>query len=211
MIATQGLTSENLKHYFRKMSFTKTTSPALQDPRAMRALAHPARLAILERLSTDGPLTATECAEVTGQSPSACSYHLRALAKWGLVEETEGEDLRERRWRVLGPFVIGDHDGPRRADVAAAEHALTAEVVSRSTRRVLDWLDASDDEPREWRMATNISSFNLLLTAAELDTVIAEIETLVGPYLARDRRESAPDGARLVHTHLSAVPSVPAR
>src|SRR3954451_6663546 len=143
------------------MSFT--SSPALRDPRAMRALAHPARLAILERLSTDGPSTATECAEVTGQSPSACSYHLRALAKWGLVEETEGDDRRERRWRVLGPFVIGDHDGPRRADVAAAEHVLTAQVPDRASGRALDWLDRLDDESPEWRDAGRVSNSGLVV------------------------------------------------
>src|SRR3954469_5478808 len=99
------------------MSFT-TAAPALRDPRALRALAHPARLAILERLSTEGPATATECAVTTGLSPSACSYHLRALARWGLVGETSVTDRRERRWEVLGPFVIGDHDEPRAADPA---------------------------------------------------------------------------------------------
>src|SRR3954453_7356380 len=118
------------------MSFTSTTAPPpLRDPRAMRALAHPARLAILERLSSGGAATATECAEVTGQSPSACSYHLRALARWGLVVESEGQDRRERRWAVTGPFVIGDHAEPRRADVAAAEHLLTAQVLDRNRDR----------------------------------------------------------------------------
>src|SRR3954468_10620197 len=193
------------------MSFASTTAPPpLRDPRAMRALAHPARLAILERLSTEGPSTATECAEVTGQSPSACSYHLRALAKWGLVEETEGDDRRERRWRVLGPFVIGDHDGPRRADVAAAEHALTAEVISRSTSRVLAWMDASDAEPRDWRTAAIVSNRNLLLTAAELEAVTAQIDELLDPFRARERRGGEPADARIVHVHFSAVPSVPA-
>jgi DNA-binding transcriptional ArsR family regulator len=206
------LTADIVKHYFRKMSFTSSEAPpALRDPRAMRALAHPARLAILERLSTEGPATATECAQVTGQSPSACSYHLRALAKWGLVEEAEGDDRRERRWRRLGPLVIGDHDGPRRADVAAAEHALTAEVVSRSTARVLDWMDASDAEPREWRTAALVSSRSLLMTAAELDAVMAEVDALLEPFRAGERRGSEPADARLVHLHLSAVPSVPGR
>jgi DNA-binding transcriptional ArsR family regulator len=174
----------------------------------MRALAHPARLAILEQLGTDGPATATECAEVAGLSPSACSYHLRALAKWGLVEETEGSDRRERRWRVLTPIVIGDHDGPRRPDVVAAEHALTAEILNRSTARVLGWLDASDDEPREWHDVQLVSSRNIVASAAELAAVLAEIDTLLTPLLASNRREGAPEDARLVHVHLSAVPKV---
>src|SRR3954454_24700318 len=141
------------------MSFTsrEAAPPALRDPRALRALAHPARLEILERLNTVGPSTATECAEVAGLSPSACSYHLRALARWGLVEEADGGDRRERRWRSRGPFVFGDHQDTRRADVAAAEHLLAAQVLERLSTRVLDWLDASDDESGEWRGGGGLS------------------------------------------------------
>jgi DNA-binding transcriptional ArsR family regulator len=66
----------------------------------MRALAHPARLALMAHLGHSGPATATECAGVVDLSPSAVSYHLRALAKAGLVEEAPGRgDGRERRWR----------------------------------------------------------------------------------------------------------------
>ena len=58
-------------------SGSQETPVEISDPRALRALAHPARLAILQHLVLDGPATATECAEVAGLSPSACSYHLR--------------------------------------------------------------------------------------------------------------------------------------
>src|SRR3954468_11965423 len=191
------------------MPFTSATAPALRDPRAMRALAHPARLAILERLSTDGPATATECAEVTGLSPSACSYHLRALARWGLVAESAAADRRERRWEVLGPLVLGNHDEPRGRDVAAAEHHLTAEIISRSTNRVLAWMDASDDETPEWRDAALVTNQNLLMTEGELSAVMAEVEALLAPYRAKTRRGSAPADARVVHLHLSAVPALP--
>src|SRR5579859_585429 len=74
----------------------------ITDPRTMRGLAHPARLAILQHLVLDGPATATECAEVAGLSPSACSYHLRALARYGFVDEdpSGGSDRRHRPWRA---------------------------------------------------------------------------------------------------------------
>ena len=72
----------------------------LTDPTAMRALAHPARLAILNRLQIEGPGTATEVAEVVGVTPSAASYHLRMLAKYGFVEDAPARgDGRERLWR----------------------------------------------------------------------------------------------------------------
>src|ERR1700709_2206920 len=78
----------------------------LTDPRAIRALAHPARLAVLDALTdVDKTITATQAAQLTGLSPSAMSYHLRALAKWGIVRVADGAadvDGRERRWRRGG-------------------------------------------------------------------------------------------------------------
>src|SRR4051794_14947790 len=189
------------------MSFASVDAPSLHNPRALRALAHPARLDILERLNTDGPATATECAEVVGLSPSACSYHLRALARWGLVEQTDGTDRRERRWRSRGPFVFADHQDTRRADVAAAEHLLAAQVLERASGRALDWLDASDDESREWREATVIANRALIMTADELTALLAQVDELCRPFAASTRRASSPAEARTVHLHMSAVPA----
>ena len=59
----------------------------LTDPKAMRAMAHPVRLALMEEINDAGTLTATEAAERVGESPSNCSFHLRQLAKYGFVEE----------------------------------------------------------------------------------------------------------------------------
>ena len=193
------------------MSFASqpTTPPALRDPRALRALAHPVRLAILEHLRTVGPATATECAEVTGQSPSACSYHLRALAKWDLVTESDGRDRRERRWASKGRFVVGDHDEPRGPDVVAAEHQLVAQVLERATARALAWMDASDEEPKAWRDVTVISNTALRITADELATLLGQVEALLSPYAAGERQSDDPDDRRLVYFHLSAVPGRP--
>ena len=78
----------------------------LTDPRAIRALAHPARLAIIEALGPGEELTATELAAVTGLSPSATSYHLKALAKWGILEAGQARaDGRDRPWKATGRSV----------------------------------------------------------------------------------------------------------
>src|ERR1700722_14273207 len=78
----------------------------LTDPRMMRALEHQARIAIWSHLGLRGPATATECAEIAGLSPSACSYHLRTLARYGFVEEARASaaDGRERPWRARGVY-----------------------------------------------------------------------------------------------------------
>ena len=71
----------------------------LNDPKAMRALAHPLRWALLEALGHAGTLTATQASEMLGESPANCAFHLRTLAKYGFVEEAGGGKGRERPWR----------------------------------------------------------------------------------------------------------------
>jgi DNA-binding transcriptional ArsR family regulator len=73
----------------------------ITDPQVMRAMAHPARIEIMEHLASTGAgVTATEMAALVGLSPSATSYHLRELAKYGLVEQAPSRgDARERVWR----------------------------------------------------------------------------------------------------------------
>ena len=72
-------------------------------PRAMRALAHPVRLAILSRLQGYGPSTATALAPLVGATPSVTSWHLRHLAEHGLVRDADVEaDGRQRWWEAAG-------------------------------------------------------------------------------------------------------------
>ena len=61
----------------------------LSDPRALRALAHPARLTVVDELYQGTERTASELADLTGLTPSAMSYHLRALERWGVVKRAE--------------------------------------------------------------------------------------------------------------------------
>jgi len=62
----------------------------LQDPRDIRALAHPARMAIIDALASGDELTATECAELTRLSPSATAYHLKFLERYDFAEPAPG-------------------------------------------------------------------------------------------------------------------------
>src|SRR5580693_9042819 len=74
-----------------------------EDPRAIRALAHPARLAIINALASGEDLTATDCAAMTGLSPSATAYHLKLLQRFGFAEPAPPRpDGRERPWRATG-------------------------------------------------------------------------------------------------------------
>ena len=87
------------------------TVARLTDPRALRAYAHPVRMALVGLLRTEGPLTATRAAELLGESSGTCSFHLRQLAKYGLVEEAGGGTGREKPWRATATSTDWDADG----------------------------------------------------------------------------------------------------
>ncbi|MEU7929803.1 winged helix-turn-helix domain-containing protein [Micromonospora sp. NPDC049107] len=179
----------------------------ISDPQVMRALAHPARIAIIEYLSSrEGGGTATECAEIAGLSPSATSYHLRALAKFGLVEQAPSRgDARERVWRTPGISWMVDAGREAGPEGRAAEQALVEAHAARAMERTRDWLRRAGDEPAEWYDVALFHDTLLLLTADELAALNEAVLALLRPYHPR-RRTDAPTGARSVTVQYRAVP-----
>jgi DNA-binding transcriptional ArsR family regulator len=177
------------------------------DTAVMRAMAHPARLALLEHLRNGGPASATECAGVVGLSPSATSYHLRALARAGLVEAAPGRgDGRERLWRITaGRYAVTEV-----ADLAPegreAYRALLESLLAWDDVRVRRYLSQLDAEPPEWQDAAFCMDSTLQLTAAELTEVSRAVYELLEPY-RKGRRADLPPGTRPVSLAVRALPS----
>lgn len=183
---------------------------SLSDPKAMRALAHPARLAILNRLGVEGSATATEVAEVAGITPSAASYHLRMLAKYGFVEDAPPRgDGRERVWKPVGtPLSIGVRPGDQ-PEVREAKNLLIQAFRKEADEEARRALENIDQEPEEWREATRFSRLMLRLDADEMAWLNGEVEKLFEPYLARSRDEgAAPRGARIAEAQVNLFPHV---
>jgi DNA-binding transcriptional ArsR family regulator len=147
----------------------------------MRALAHPTRLALLDHLHSVEQATATECAEAVGDSPSSCSYHLRALAKWGFVGEGHGGAGRERPWRAVAERIEFTSDG-----IEAA--VLRDELVARQQQRVREALRHEHELPARWRRAAQTSSATLELTASELEELGERFEQLLDEFRGRGAR-----------------------
>jgi len=81
------------------------------DPRILRAIAHPVRSRILDELHAAGPLRAADLARLLGVPANQASFHLRQLAKYGLIEPApeEAHDGRDRVWRTVpGGMEIND-------------------------------------------------------------------------------------------------------
>ena len=179
----------------------------ISDPQVMRALAHPARIEIVEYLNNTGAVvTATECAALVGLSPSATSYHLRELARYGLVEQAPSRgDGRERVWRSTGTGlrIDADDDAP---DAAAATRALVDVFLDRDVGRAREWVARRSAEPEDWRDAGALISQHLLLTADELAELNRRVDELVDPYRMRNRQADAPPEARRVQFNYMAFP-----
>jgi DNA-binding transcriptional ArsR family regulator len=179
---------------------------AILDTAVMRAMAHPARLALLEHLRNGGPATATECAGVVGLSPSATSYHLRALARAGLVEAAPGRgDGRERLWRITA----GRYAVTGVADLAPegreALRALLESLLAWDEIRVRRYLSQLDAEPPEWQDAAFFMDSSLQVTAEELTALSRAVFDLLEPY-RKDRRTDPPAGTRTVSMAVRALP-----
>jgi DNA-binding transcriptional ArsR family regulator len=179
------------------------------DPELLRALAHPARLAIIEHLAAyGGEITATEAAEVVGLSPSATSYHLRALAKVNMIREAPSRgDGRERVYTGAAARKVEITTDPDTTDLAgrlAGEKLLDA-ILQRNDERIRRWRASMNEEPKEWADASVIHEALIMITAPEMAEITQRLMDVLEPY-RRSRREVPPEGARLVAYQLRGIP-----
>jgi DNA-binding transcriptional ArsR family regulator len=175
-----------------------TRTIELTDPRALRAVAHPLRLRLVGLLRREGPLTATQAGAALGESPASCSFHLRQLAKYGLVEEAGGGRGRERPWRATALFTSWPNVA-RDPELAAASGLLSQVVAERYFELVMQWLQQRSNDSVEWQEAATFGDRMLYLTSGELAQLGRDIEALLEPYQGRIASpESRPDDARLV-------------
>jgi DNA-binding transcriptional ArsR family regulator len=182
----------------------------LTDPRALRALAHPTRLALVGLLRREGTLTATRAGELLGQTSASASFHLRQLAKYGLAEEAGGGQGRERPWRATAMFTALPDlaDDP---ELAAASGLLRGVLADRYFERLMHWLETGTSEPAEWRQAAHFGDTVLYVTAEELAGLAKQEEALMDRYLPRmTRPDLRPPGARAVtYLHLAFPDDLP--
>jgi DNA-binding transcriptional ArsR family regulator len=167
----------------------------LRDPKAMRAMAHPVRLQVLEILGEEGPLTATELGERIGESPANTSFHLRTLAKYGFVEEAARGKGRNRPWQeVKGSLMVREEelDGEARRAAVAMGNAKRIALL----RRVERWATERFAYPKKWQAVGFEMEFRTQMTAEELKTVSRQIGEVLQPF-ARPGSE-APKGATAV-------------
>ncbi|WUH90045.1 helix-turn-helix domain-containing protein [Streptomyces sp. NBC_00433] len=159
---------------------------AARPDRARRDLPdHPIRIALLDLLAEAGTVTSTQAAARLGHSSGLCSFHLRQLARHGLIEEAPHSPGRggPRPWRLRWESATAVPDGFT---------ALTRDLEDAAYRRRLAGLEQA---PPQWRQDDSFSAV-VHLTPAETAEVAAAVHRLLARFRDRDDRPAArPAGA----------------
>jgi len=196
------------------MSEEPTADPhadALLSGPALRALAHPLRIRILDELSAYGPLTATGLAARLDESSGVMSYHLRQLEKHELVREVTGHGTARERWWERRPGGIATHDA-RVFEPGSAERLATQLITNeweRGRRQNYHEFLAEGDRSfgLDWLRAATSDTVNLRLTPDELRSLATDVAAVLQRYIDRFKADPSPD-SRPVQIQLNAFPLV---
>jgi DNA-binding transcriptional ArsR family regulator len=183
----------------------------LDDPLAIRALAHPLRLDLMKIIARLGRATTADAAREMGISHGLASHHLRQLAKYGFLEQVKGKDHRERPWRLVATSY--NWSGARAtAEGSVAVDVLEQMTAERTIEAFLDWQQRRTVWPQAWREHTGLGESSVYLTQAELAEIVEAMDALLVRYTDErpiDDVASRPEGSVPVTFTLFAVPGGP--
>jgi DNA-binding transcriptional ArsR family regulator len=168
----------------------------LTEPAAMRALADPFRLALLDRLRREGPATAAELSTHVQATRSAIEGHLQELAAFGLVSGRGPASDAESRWHAVGKGFVFEipNDPEGQAAARSLGNAMLLNYVDLPRRLV------SDEEPRlelDWVRAAGLLNARVTVTPDELRGIQAELERLLEPFLTRESDDVLAEAGRV--------------
>jgi DNA-binding transcriptional ArsR family regulator len=181
----------------------------LDDPVAIRALAHPLRHDLMGIIGRLGRATTAQAAQELGISHGLASHHLRQLAKYGFVEQVAGKDNRERPWRLVATSY--SWAGATRSPEGTAAVDVVEQVYAEQVlERFLGWQQRRGGWPQAWRESTGMGRSTVYLTEAELAEVTAAMDALVLRYVEErplDDLSARPPGSVAVDFTIFVIPA----
>lgn len=183
-------------------------STPVHDARTLRALAHPVRYRILEELTATGPARAADLAEDLGIPPNQASFHLRQLAKYGVVVEApeEARDRRDRVWKVVADagYTVNLRELQADADTRAAS-TVWQRMFEGRTHDVVSAIF------RDYRLddgaVRNVSNDTVRLTAEEARALALELGAVMSRWADRTRGRDPERRSYLLMTILQPYPA----
>jgi predicted ArsR family transcriptional regulator len=188
-----------------------TVRRILDDPVAIRALAHPLRIKLHELVGRQGPTTAAQAARELGVSQALASHHLRQLAKYGFVEPAEPGNNRDHPWRVTTTSQTLPR-GEQDAQVNVAVDMLEQLIAERGLEHLAAWHRRRDEYDPRWQQHSGVGQTLLYLTVEEYAELRQGLEALIAPLVERRRlgdTAARPPDAQPVNLTLISVPVPP--
>jgi DNA-binding transcriptional ArsR family regulator len=163
----------------------------VHDPRTLRAIAHPLRTRILDEISAQGSMRAADVARALDVPANQASFHLRQLAKYGLVEEDAdaAHDRRDRVWRLVSPQ--GYSIALSRLEQQPG--GKSAAAAFRRTAREWGYLviDAAYEDTRSPDAHRTVMDVPLRLTTSEALEFVGELQEVTGRWQSRTRDKTS--------------------
>ncbi len=160
--------------------------PTPADPRVLRAIAHPVRNRILAELEAVGPLRAADVARTVGLPANQASFHLRQLAKYGLVESAPelARDRRDRVWRLVGDELVVHVAEIERAPRGRAAAQVWRRQATAAAHELVEraYADARDDA-----RSGSVLEASVRLTPDEVPAFTRELNEVVSRWNDRGR------------------------
>ncbi|WP_108718370.1 helix-turn-helix domain-containing protein [Miniimonas sp. S16] len=177
-------------------------------PEALKAFAHPLRMALYSELQRRGSATASSLARALGESSGQTSYHLRQLERHGFVEDDPdaASGGRERWWRAVG-FDMSSPELLRDPATEGAARALLHQVIAERAGALTAWANALKGDLDG--TSGLLSSGTLVITPSEIEELGAELVEVVERYTDRARDRTPPADAVRVRTHVDVFPLEP--
>lgn len=157
------------------------------DAAAVKAIAHPMRVKMLEILQLRGQVSVTSLARELDETTGATSYHLRQLARHGLVEHCEPPQGggRQRWWRMavdelhMSGFEMLDNE-----DTREAMTFLLREFQADRARKLANWFATAALWPKEWQAASSDMDGDLDLNPKQTRALADELKAVIDRYRA---------------------------
>ncbi len=180
--------------------------PQLGDPRVLRAIAHPTRGRILDELGAVGPMRAADVGEALGIPANQASFHLRQLAKYGVILPAP-EAARDKRDRV---YKLPDERGFRLdvEDISKQPGGKAAVTVFQHNKAA--WAHRLVDEVFSFKKKKDTFSAivdqSMKLTKNEAAEFMGDVDEVLATWAAKTRGRSK---ARRTYVFYSMVQPYP--
>ncbi len=181
----------------------------ISEPKAVQAITHPLRMRLMGELAGRGTARVVDLATAVGEPANSVSFHLRQLAKHGLIEENPErvENGRERWWRMSSErgFEI-DLDAMRQREGGEVAADILRQVgqghVLALYRAIHEF--PGRDAPRDQRRTIN-DDFAVRLSDTELQEMRRDLADLLDRWTDASRAIADADDGQERHAYYGIV------